>query len=432
MVGRDELPEVRSAHSGLLADGEAPAGVREIVADSWLRSVAAGVNADASQPPITLDHGLLTDYRDEHPLSQIYPLLYDVLGRAAEDCDSVMAVADSRGQLLWVCGRPAVLRRAEDIRFVEGAQWDEAHAGTNAPGTALRLDTAVSIRSAEHFVRPVQRWSCAAAPIHDPRTHAILGIVDITGGPDVGTPQTIAMIRAAARMAESELGRLDAVRTAQAERHADRRGDAGPAGTGWPGPPVGEIFLEGLGRPDCVATVGARTFRLSPRHSEIAVILAGRREGVSGDELAYLLYPDDVTSSTPRAELVRLRALLGENLLASRPYRLTCEVKADWAAVEAQLAAGDVAGAVRLYRGPLLPHSQAPGVVEQREDLERWLRGAILADGSADLLVSWTRTRWGADDLEMWQRQCAVLPGSSPLLSLSRAAVTKLDARFGR
>jgi hypothetical protein len=241
------------------------------------------------------------------------------------------------------------------------------------------------------------------------------------------------MIRAAARMAESELGRLDAVRTAQAERRADpradRRGDAGPAP---PGPPIGEIFLEGLGRPECVATVGARTFRLSPRHSEIAVILAGRRDGVSGDELACLLYPDDVTSSTPRAELVRLRALLGENLLASRPYRLTCEVKADWAAVEAQLAAGDVAAAVRLYRGPLLPHSQAPGVVEQREDLQRWLRGAILADGSADLLVSWTRTRWGADDLEMWQRQCAVLPGSSPLLSLSRAAVTKLDARFGR
>jgi hypothetical protein len=426
MAGRDELPEVRSAHSGLLADGAAPAGVREIVADSWMRSVAAGVNADASAPPITLDSGVLGDYRAEHPLSQIYPLLYDVLGRAAEDCDSVMAVADARGQLLWVCGRPAVLRRAEDIGFVEGAQWDEAHAGTNAPGTALRLDAAVSIRSAEHFVRPVQRWSCAAAPIHDPRTHEILGIVDITGGPDVGTPQTIAMIRAAARMAESELGRLDAVRDSQAERRRDR----GPLA--WPGPPVGEIFLEGLGRPDCVATVGPRTFRLSPRHSEIAVILAGHRDGLSGDELALQLYPDDVTSSTPRAELVRLRALLGDELLASRPYRLTCEVKADWAAVEAQLVAGDVAGAVRLYRGPLLPHSQAPGVVEQREDLERWLRGAILADGSADLLVSWTRTRWGADDLEMWQRQCAVLPASSPLRSLAGAAVAKLDARFGR
>jgi hypothetical protein len=428
MRGADELPEVRSAHAGLLSDGLAPAGVRDIVADSWIRSVAAGVNVDESLPPITMDHGLLSDYRAEHPLSQIYPLLYDVLGRAAEDCDSVMAVADARGQLLWVCGRPAVLRSAEKILFVEGAQWDEAHAGTNAPGTALRLDTAVSIRSAEHFVRPVQRWSCAAAPIHDPRSHAIIGIVDITGGPDVGSPQSIAMIRAAARMAESELGRLDAVRA----NGAERRRESGRGRGGAPRPSVGEIFLEGLGRPDCVVSAGGHTFRLSPRHSEILVILAGCPQGLSGDELALLLYPDDVTSSTPRAELVRLRALLGEDLLASRPYRLTCEVKSDWAAVAAQLVAGDIAEAVRLYRGPLLPHSQAPGVVEQREDLQRWLRGAILADGPADLLVSWTRTRWGADDLQMWQRQCAVLPASSPLRSLARAAVTKLDAQFGR
>jgi hypothetical protein len=179
-------------------------------------------------------------------------------------------------------------------------------------------------------------------------------------------------------------------------------------------------------------SIGPRTFRLSPRHSEIAVILAGRPDGVSGDELALLLYPDDVTSSTPRAELVRLRALLGEDLLASRPYRLTCEVKSDWAAVAAQLVAGNLADAVRLYRGPLLPQSQAPGVVEQREDLQRWLRAAVLANGAADLLVSWTRTRWGADDLQMWQRQCAVLPADSSLRSMATAAVAKLDARFGR
>jgi len=57
--------------------------------------------------------------------------------------------------LLWVSGRSGVLRRAERINFVEGAAWDEARAGTNAPGTALRLDTAVQIRVAEHFNRSV-------------------------------------------------------------------------------------------------------------------------------------------------------------------------------------------------------------------------------------------------------------------------------------
>jgi hypothetical protein len=403
------------------------AGVRDLVADSWLRSMAAGINVDASEPPITLDQGLLNDYRAEHPLSRVFPVLYDVLGKAAEDCDSVMAVADEHGQLLWVCGRPAVLRRAEAISFVEGAQWDEEHAGTNAPGTALRLDAPVTIKAAEHFVRPVQRWSCAAAPIHDPVTHGILGVVDVTGGDDIGSPQTIAMIRAAARMAESELAYLDNVRQASVRSPAPAPGWH-PGGAD--GLPPGHLHLRGLGRPDGVVSTGQRSLRLSPRHSEIVVVLAGRPDGVSGDELATLLYPGDVTSSTLRAEMVRLRALLGDQALASRPYRLTCEVSSDWAAVSSHLATGNVTAALRGYQGPLLPNSDAPGVVRQRDDLHDWLRAMILADGRHELLVSWTQARWGAEDLPMWQRQCAVLPASSPLRPRAEAAAARLDAEL--
>jgi len=388
-----------------------------MVADSWLRSIAAGINVDASDPPITLEGHELGDYRAEHPLSRIFPLLYDVLGQAAEECDSVMAVADEYGQLLWVCGPPDVLRRAEAISFVEGAQWDEEHAGTNAPGTALRLDAPVTIKAMEHFVLPVQQWSCAAAPIHDPVSRRILGIVDITGGEDVGSPQTIAMIRAAARMAESELARLGS-------HPGYRVRDLVAA------PAAGGLHLQALGRPDLVVTLERRSFRLSPRHSEILVVLAGHEEGLSGDELAVLLYPGDVTSSTLRAEMVRMRALLGD-ALASRPYRLMCEVSSDWAAVTARLAAGDVPGALRLYHGPLLPQSEAPAVARQRQDLHEWMRAAILADGRQELLINWTQSRWGADDLEMWRRQCAILPATSPLRPRAEATASRLDAEFG-
>src|SRR5260370_41455395 len=231
---RGSDPDVRKACEDLLDRGAVPVGVRGMVADSWLRSAAAGVNAASGLPPITLGADLLADYRAEHPLAEIFPLLYDVAGRAAEDCDSVLAVADERGQLLWVCGSPAILRRAESIGFVEGAQWDERHAGTNAPGTALCLDAPVTIKSAEHFVRPVQRWSCAAVPVHEPGSDAILGVIDITGGRAVDTPQPIAMARAAAQMAESELARRALV---AAVRYRER----GPAGSPGrrPPPPAG-------------------------------------------------------------------------------------------------------------------------------------------------------------------------------------------------
>jgi hypothetical protein len=418
------LSDVRKAHDDLLEQGTAPAGVREMVADSWLRSVAAGVDVDASRPPIMLERDRLTEYRAGHTLAKVFPLIYDVLGRAAEDCDSVMAVTDERGQLLWVRGKSSVLRRAESIRFVEGAQWDERHAGTNAPGTALRLDAPVTIKSAEHFVRPVQRWSCAAAPVHEPGSDTILGIIDITGGPAVDSPQTIAMVRAAARMAEAELARDAAVAAA---RYAEPRRTGAPDRQQL----LPEISISGLGRSECVVSIGSRAFRLSPRHSEIMVILAACPGGLTGDELAYMLYPADGASCTPRAELVRMRALLGERVLASRPYRLTCDVKSDWAAVGAQLAAGNLAEALRLYRGPLLPRSESPGVTELRADLDRGLRAAILAASRPEFLVSWTRTRWGADDLPMWQRLCAVLPAGSPLRPIAAATAAKLDAEFG-
>jgi hypothetical protein len=415
---------MRDAHARLIEQG-VTAGVREIVADSWLRSVAAGIKADTSDPPITLDRSVLRQYRAEHPLAQIFPLLSDVLGQAAQECDAVMAVADEHGQLLWVSGSAGVLRRAEAISFVEGAQWDEAHAGTNAPGTALRLDAPVTIRAAEHFVRPVQRWSCAAAPIHDLTTGRILGVVDVTGGDDIGSPQTSAMIRAAARMAEAELARIAAVRqpwgsaTEMAMSPLQARA-------------AGGLQLQALGRPDMVLTAAGRPLRLSLRHSEILAVLAAHPGGLSGDELAVMLYPGDVSPATLRAEVVRLRSLLGAEVLASRPYRLCSEVTSDWAAVAARLAAGDLAGALRLYPGPLLPHSEAPEVVRLRADLHGWLRALVLADGGQELVVNWTQSRWGADDLEMWHRQCALLPSRSPLRPRAEAMVERLDAELGR
>ncbi|MGI5129941.1 GAF domain-containing protein [Pseudonocardia sp. CA-107938] len=399
------------AQEQFLGSGEMPSRVRELVAESWRRSVAAGVSAD-DEPvaPLLAQGGELAEYRDAHPLSRVFPLLYDVLGRAAEECDSVMAVGDAQGQLLWVCGTPGTLARAERINFVEGSAWAEAAAGTNAPGTALRLDAPVQIRAAEHFVRAVQPWSCVAAPIHDPATQAVLGIVDITGGDDVASPQTMGMVRAAARMAEAELGRLLAI-GAPAPRRVPR------------------MAIDALGRPDCQVTVGGKVVRLSPRHSEIVVILADRPDGMSGDELAIELYRDDVRASTTRAELTRLRGLL-DGLLDSRPYRLPRDLRCDWHDVQDALEDGRIGDALRAYRGPLLPQSDAPGVVERRERLELRLRTALIASGDLELMAAWTRSRWGADDLQMWQHQTALLPASAPLRRIALSEVRRLDAQL--
>ena len=394
--------------------------MRAEVADSWHRSAAAGVHADKVDVPITLPGTDLRDYREAHPLARVFPLLDDVLGQAARDCDAIMAVSDAAGQLLWVCGTPATLRRAESIGFVEGSNWDERLAGTNAPGLALRLDRPVNVVRSEHFRRSVQPWSCAATPIHDPGSSSLLGVLDITGGDAIVVPQTLAMVRAAARMAEAELARE--MLTAPPTPHVR--------------PGAFHLTVESLGRSDSLLAIDDglghhSQLRLSPRHSEILLLLASAPQGLSGDELAVLLYEDDNSSSTLRAELNRLRNLLGEQLFASRPYRLTAAVTADWLAVEAQLAAGDLRAAMRGYRGPLLPRSIAPGVVRLREGLEQSLRRALMRSGEADLMSTWTRSSWGADDHEMWLAQRAAVSAGSPMLALIDGQVARLDRELG-
>ncbi|MBC9819750.1 helix-turn-helix domain-containing protein [Terrabacter sp. MAHUQ-38] len=415
------------AHPGAHTEAQTDAGrsgVRAHVADSWLRSAAAGVHVDTVDAPITLPGDTLRDHREAHPLARVFPLLDDVLGQAARDCDAVMAVSDAAGQLLWVCGTPSVLRRAESIGFVEGSNWDERLAGTNAPGVALRLDRTVNVIGAEHFRRSVQHWSCAATTIHDPSDQSILGVLDITGGDQIVVPQTMAMVRAAARMAESELAR---------ELLVSARG--APA-TDAPSTGGLTVLMESLGRNDTLLTIddgrGRRqTVRLSPRHSEILLLLASAPRGLSGDELAVLLYEEDSSASTLRVEMGRLRSLLGDDLLASRPYRLVAGLAGDWLGVEAHLAAGDVASAMRAYRGPLLPRSVAPGVVRLRESIEGDVRTAILRSGRADLMSAWTRSASGADDYEMWRAQARVLGPGSPLMPLVQNQIQRLDRELG-
>src|ERR1700759_2117261 len=95
------------AHSGhheqFLETGTVAASGRRMVADSWIRSAAAGVDPDANLTPVVREHADLVEYRAAHPLAQVFPVLWDVLGRAAEDSGCWLAVGGGDGTLLLGC-----------------------------------------------------------------------------------------------------------------------------------------------------------------------------------------------------------------------------------------------------------------------------------------------------------------------------------------
>jgi hypothetical protein len=154
---------LRRAHETFTEAGTVQRPVRPVVADSWRRSARAGVGPDGTAD-VELGEGDLGSYRAEHPLARVMPLFRELMGTFASDGEHLLAVCDEHGRLLWVEGHAGTRRQAEWMNFVPGARWAETAVGTNAPGTAVAVDRPVQVFAAEHFIRRVQPWTCAAAP----------------------------------------------------------------------------------------------------------------------------------------------------------------------------------------------------------------------------------------------------------------------------
>jgi len=472
-VGGYRLPSVRRmrvAHEQFVTSRAVSPFVRPLVVESWVRSAGGGASPDGSRlPAVQLAAHELSDRRAEHPLATMLPLFRDLLGEAARDGGFIFAVADVDGTLLWVDGDRVVLSRAERMNFLEGAVWAEAQVGTNAPGTALAIDRAVQIFASEHYNSVVQPWSCSAVPIHDPEGR-LLGVIDITGGDDLASPHALALVRATARAAEGEFARRNAAadQSALGAYLEQMRGMKNPAALltsggrvlhatdgldpaeltalvpATPGPMVladgrlltveqvggghllvrfdepggpqrerSPLRLSALGRDGALLEVGGRTHQLSHRHSEIMVALSLTAGGVSGDRLAVELSAENFPLVNVRVEISRLRALLGPEVLGSRPYALLRPVRSDFLDLRDMLAAGRVDDAVAAYAGPLLPWSDAPAITEFREVLEQQLRGAVIACGNPVLLRRWVDAPWGVHDAVAWRALADNLPGGS-------------------
>ena len=415
----DRDRSVARDHEGFVTGGRVSDGVRRVVLESWQRSLHSGVDPDSVLPPVELTDDELESYRSAHPLAAIMPVVRRLLVDDAIDFDLLVAVSDAEGRLLWVEGSPSLRSRAESMNFVPGARWSEDHAGTNAPGTALALDHGVQIFAHEHYSRVVQPWSCTAAPIHDPETGLVLGVLDVTGGDIVASPQSMALVQAAVHAVESEL-RLSAMTDTPRPRvHA-----ATSSVLAMP-------RLEVLGVDHAVLAAAGERRVLSQRHSEILLLLCAHPDGLSADQLGVELHADDMPLVTVRAELSRLRAVLGPLAPSSRPYRLPHGVTTDVADVDAAVRRGELGAALTAYRGPVLPHSESPGVGRIRARLHDRVRASVLASGDATLLLRWAESSWAHDDPEVWAAALRLLPPGSAEHGLARIRLAALDAEFG-
>ncbi|MEF9914130.1 GAF domain-containing protein [Streptomyces sp. P5-A9] len=401
---------VHRAREARLAGERTAVAPRAEIDASWDRVLRSGVDPEQSPESRLLETDEIEHRRRSSALGEVMPLLREGLATIADAAQQIMVVTDTEGRVLWRQGHAAVMRRAKDICLEEGAAWTEAATGTNAIGTALAARTPIQVHSAEHFIRALHSWTCAAAPVRDPRDGRLMGIVDISGPASTFHPATLALVGSVAALAESELRSrhlvaIERLRSVAAPLLCRLGGRALVVDThGWLAavsgmPPVdrlplpkslepGTVWLASLGmcrveplpggwlvqvaegaheRPPrrvvldlsrerelvvhVAGPVGSWSRRVSPRHAELLYALALYREGRSAAELAEDVFGDASRTVTVRAEISRMRRHLAE-VLAHRPYRFR-------EGVEVEVVHPGVPA-------DLLPRSTAPVVLRAR------------------------------------------------------------------
>ena len=285
------------------------------------RSAAASTPTAATPPVDLLDDDLLA-YREAHPLAPVMPVIRRLLVEDAEDDRMIVAVTDAAGRMLWVEGDSAAalaggrhaLRRGRPLGRGRRRHQRPRHRARRRPrrpdlrqralpppGAAVELLGRAGARPGHRRAARRDRRDRRRPRGQPARAHP--GAGHRRGG---GVGAALAAPRAAAARR----------RTPAARRRCRGRRRGSTV----------------LGRERARLRLPAGPVELSLRHSELLLLLAEAAvagEGRTAEQLAAECHPGDAAAVTVRAELSRLRRLVGPDLVGSRPYRLLGRLDTD-------------------------------------------------------------------------------------------------------
>ncbi|WP_280263394.1 transcriptional regulator [Nocardia abscessus] len=360
--------------------------LRSEVAQSWLRSLRT---VDPARDHAPLAEADVSARWAESPLRTPVSELTDQLRDITEGAGYVAAITDETGTILWSHGGPVMRRRAEQVNFAPGGRWDEAHMGTNALSLALRTERPHTVFSAEHLVAALHGWVCYCAPIRAAGGRQ-LGVLDLSTTWDRAHPLALSTARTLVSAIEAKLHHRMAA-------------------------PGVRLTCLGAGR---LIRDGAPV-RLRPRQLEILALLALEPEGFTHERLHFAVYGDrPVGTSTLKSEMSHLRRATGGDI-TSRVYQLVSPLSCDAVDVLTALEAGDTATAVELYRGPLLPDSDTPGIVRWREYLAVGVRTAVLTSANVEHALRYGER--APHDAEVHEHALRLLPAGDARRALAAA-----------
>jgi transcriptional regulator of acetoin/glycerol metabolism len=405
---------LRKAHEATISGNPDPF-ISPGIIKSWQRSLALGIDPDQHRPVHRHEVSEARSLSAGHRLAAVMPALSQLLADESAAGRHLLIVTDKQGEVLWRVGSRQALRLADSLEFVEGADWSEAGVGTNAISEALVTGGPAQLFSAEHLVRTHHDWACTAAPIRDPFTGEVVGVLDVSGPFESVTPDSLRMVRCGVRLAEELLKSA----SAPAAGHLTLPEHGGLRST---------LMLRLLGDSPSAELDGGARLPLTLRRAEVLGLLASRTQGWSADELAYRLHGEDGAAAAVRTEMHRIRSILG-NLVEPNPYRFSSAVRVvtDASVVAGHLREGRVTEALAAYPAKLLNRSVNLSIELMRDELNEAVGASVRSSGDASLMMQWCASDMGAADTAAAAAMASLSGPDDPRYQLVRARMERMD-----
>ncbi|WP_409435561.1 sigma-54-dependent Fis family transcriptional regulator [Mycobacterium sp. SMC-14] len=188
------------------------AGVSDLVVASWERSRDAGV--DVVRPISTFTDEVDTDSLLARCARPVLKQLGDDTSPA--DLPLAIGLTDRRVRVVERIDTSATATRLFDrVQYAPGFDFSEAAVGTNGAGTVFESGQPVSIVGPEHYSESLENFAACGAPILDPVTGRVEGVVAIATLTQAWNPVMHVLVKNAAKEISRNL-LLDRSQTQQA------------------------------------------------------------------------------------------------------------------------------------------------------------------------------------------------------------------------
>ena len=176
-----------------------------LISQSHRRSLAHGLSAQDEPDFSSPGRGLLADVLEENKFlfqhaAPVMETLYDQI----VNTHSMVLLTSARGMVLHSLGDTDFLEKASQVALTPGMDWSEENKGTNAIGTALTEQEALTVHGSQHYLNANKFLTCSAAPIFDPYGQ-VIGALDVTGDHRSVHQHTLALVRMSAQMIENHM-----------------------------------------------------------------------------------------------------------------------------------------------------------------------------------------------------------------------------------